>query len=194
MRVEVTMRVAVLAGLVACAPMTMTGCSRATMDIRCGPGNGTGKCPYGDAVSVATAATPDLFATPVYFNGGSPLPSGPYEVSYVDGCMKYSGYQGWAVNAYDETGCCNWWIISETPADRRTEAPGTIGFLVGAGGFQDFDACVAANRDVAPKTFFHPGGRIGIWLKDDPYADNLPGLDGRNPKWGLARLADCSGP
>jgi hypothetical protein len=158
-----------------------------------GAGAGGGDtCPFGEAVSKASAATPDQFATPVYFNGGAPVPAGRYRVSYVDGCMKYSATQGWAVNAYDETGCCTWWIVGETTGDRKIGAPGTIGFLVGQGGFSDFDACVAANRAIAPRTFEHAGGRLGIWLADSPYSDNLPGLDGRNPKWKLDRLTSCS--
>ena len=160
-----------------------------------GDGTDTGDtCSFGEAVSQATAATPQTFATPVSFNGGRPIPAGRYQVSYVDGCMKYSGAQDWAVNAYDETGCCNWWIVGETTADRKIEAPGTIGFLVGQGGFQEFDACVAANRILPPKTFDHAGGRLAIWLRDEPYGDNLPGLDGRNPTWRLDRMASCSAP
>jgi len=151
-------------------------------------------CSLGEAMSHAAADSPDEFAVPVFLNGGVAVPAGRYRVSYVDGCMKYSGTQGWAVNAYDETGCCNWWIVGETSFDRKIEAPGTIGFLVGQGGFQDFDACVNANRAIAPRTFEHAGGRLAIWLADSPYGDNLPGLDGRNPKWRIDRLASCAAP
>ena len=28
------------------------------------------------------------------------LPAGRYRVEYVDGCLKYSGSQGWSLNAY----------------------------------------------------------------------------------------------
>lgn len=169
------------------------GCSSSKKN---GPAGGDGgdTCPFGEAMNDATADSLDLFAAPAYFNGGEPVPAGRYQVSYVDGCMKYSATQGWAVNAYDETGCCQWWIVGETMADKKIEAPGTIGFLVGEGGFQDFDGCVTANQAVAAKTFDHTGGRLGIWLADEPYTDDVPGTDGRNPMWHIDRLASCFAP
>jgi hypothetical protein len=66
--------------------------------------------------------------------------------------------------------------------------PGTVGFMVGAGGFSTFGTCVAENRTRAPIEFAFGGGRLGVWLADEPYRDNLSGEDGRNPTWRLIKL------
>jgi hypothetical protein len=144
-------------------------------------------CVIGEESSDATASDPSLFGTPVYFNAGNPLPAGTYGVTYVDGCMKYASNQGWTVNNYDP-GCCNWWIIGETTADRKIVPPGTVGLVIGAGAFANFADCENASRAAAPRTFVHSGGRLGLWLQDSPYTDNFAGQDGRNPKWRLVRL------
>ena len=58
---------------------------------------------------------------------------------------------------------------------------GTVGFMVSSGGFATFDECVAANLALPATEFDFGGGRLGLWLEDRPYSDNLPGLDGRSP-------------
>jgi hypothetical protein len=148
-------------------------------------------CTIGEASSEATANDLSLFGTPVYFNGGNPLPAGTYRMTYVDGCMKYGGGQGWTVNAYGETGCCKWWLIGESTADRKLVPPGTIGYAAGSGAFASFADCENESRATAPLEFVHSGGRLGIWLQDSPYTDNLAGEDGRNPRWRLVRLGEC---
>ena len=130
----------------------------------------------------------DIFGGVARFAGGQILPAGRYRVEYVDGCLKYSGSQGWSLNAYAD-GHDGWWLVGETTADRIVMLPGTVGFIVGAGGFSTFGACVAENRTRAPIEFTFRGGRLGVWLADEPYDDNLSGEDRRNPTWRLIKLS-----
>jgi hypothetical protein len=129
----------------------------------------------------------DVFGAVARFAGGQHLPAGRYRVEYVDGCLKYSGTQGWSLHAYAD-GHDGWWLVGETTADRIVMPPGTVGFMVGAGGFSTFDACVAANRARAPLEFNFGGGSLGVWLADSYYEDNLLGEDGRSPTWRLIKL------
>jgi hypothetical protein len=55
-------------------------------------------------------------------------------------------------------------------------------------GFATFDECIAANQVVPPEDYYHPGGRLGVWLSDTPYYDNVPGENGRGPTWALEKL------
>jgi hypothetical protein len=52
--------------------------------------------------------------------------------------------------------------------------------------------CVAANLALEPVELEFAGGRLGVWLQDSPYSDNLAGVDGRNPSWSLTLLGDCA--
>jgi hypothetical protein len=164
-------------------------------DARSDASDGIGEAndaPITCAIDEATTRDPTV-GVPVYFNGGNSLAPGTYEVEYVDGCMKYSGGQGWTVNAYDPPECCNWWIIGETTSDRKIEPPGAVGFLVGAGAYENFEDCVTASKMAPPRRFAHTGGKLGIWLQDIPYTDNIKGIDGRNPKWRLTRIPCVDG-
>jgi hypothetical protein len=135
-------------------------------------------CDFGIVVS-------DVFGSVVAFNGGAALPAGHYRITYVDGCMKYSGDQGWTVNAYAEgAGSDMYWLVDGNHDD-VIMPPGTVGFIVGDGAYADFDDCVAANIVLAPIDFDFGGGVLGVWLEDDPYADNVAGENGRNPTWKL---------
>lgn len=162
------------------------------------PGGGAG-CDYGDALSAATNQSLDLFGAPVYFNDGASLPAGEYILKYEDGCMKYNAGQAWALHAYAQNGGrANWWIVAP-PVSGNTPVkvafpPGSVGYQLGRGGFATFEECVAANRQLATMTIQHTGGPLGVWLDDSPYADNVAGSDGRNPKWSLTKVGECSGP
>ena len=153
--------------------------------------DGAGSCDLGSAASFATQQSLDLFGQIVYFDDGKTLPAGHYRVQYVDGCMKYSSAQDWAVQAYAD-GSDAFWLVGATSADRILMPPGTVGILVGSGGFATFDECVAANLALPPEEFDFAGGPIGVWLSDSLYSDNVAGTDGRNPKWSLTLLGDCS--
>lgn len=68
--------------------------------------------------------------------------------------------------------------------------PGTIGYAPGAGAFTSFDDCVAASRAVAPVEFeLATEQRVGVWLLDSPYSDNMAGVEGNNPRWRLDNIS-----
>jgi hypothetical protein len=147
-------------------------------------------CVIGDAQNIDASQDVNLFGQVIYFNDDQPIPAGRYLVSYVDGCMKYASFQGWAVNAIP--GGNSWWLVGSSPGEQILQLPGTMGYMPGEGGFASFDDCVAANLLVPPIAFDHAGGVLGVWLADSPYDDNLPGVDGRNPRWRLTRLSECN--
>jgi hypothetical protein len=128
--------------------------------------------------------------TPTFFEDGDPIPAGQYAITYVEGCMKYAADQGWTVNATPDIGCCSWFLIGDTPTDRRGPLPGNVGFIVGLGGHLEYDACVAASRMSAPVMITHPGGRLGVVLQDSAYEDNVTGEDD-NPTWRLSGTLTC---
>jgi hypothetical protein len=104
--------------------------------------------------------------------------------------MKYGGGQGWTVNAYAD-GSAGWWLVGATTSDKIKVLPGTIGYAVGAGAFDQFEDCVSASKLAAPVMFTHAGGKLGVWLQDAPYSDNTAGVNDRNPVWRLQRV-DCT--
>jgi hypothetical protein len=148
-------------------------------------------CDLGEVASSGTQANLDLFGTVIYFGDGATLPAGRYRATYVDGCMKYGGGQDWTIHAYAGAEPFGWWFVGETTADKIVAPPGTVGYATSNGAFATFDECVAANLALAPLEFDFTGGKIGVWLQDSPYSDNLAGADGRNPKWQLSLLAPC---
>lgn len=148
-------------------------------------------CAVGEAGSFATNEDLDLFGDVVYFNAGKPLPAGRYRISYVDGCMLYMIGQAWAVHG-SQAGNYAFWLVGESSTDQIMMPPGTYGYQVGSGGYATFAECVTANQALEPVEFEHGGGRLGIWLQDNPYADNLAGEEGRNPKWALTLLGSCT--
>jgi hypothetical protein len=103
--------------------------------------------------------------------------------------MKYDGGAGWSTHSgVNEVG----WYLGKAAGDKLEKPPGTIGHRIGRGGFEDFEACVEANRQTEPVELEFEGGKLGIWLFDRPYRDNIAGPDGRNPAWRLDRVGDCS--
>lgn len=156
-----------------------------------GGGDGDSSCELGEVSSTGTNENLDLFGRVVYFADGIALPAGRYRIKYVDGCMKYSSAQDWAVHAYPNAEPDGWWLVGADTTDKVAVPPGTIGFLVSNGGFATFDECVAANLALSPADFDFAGGKLGVWLQDNPYSDNAAGADDRNPKWTLKLLGDC---
>jgi hypothetical protein len=144
----------------------------------------------GDSMVLCDAGTVvgDVFGQVRYFAGGSTLPAGHYRVTYIDGCMKYSSGQGWTVQAYgpgSPAGSDAWWLVGSTTAAKIIMPPGTVGYLVGEGAYASFDDCVTANLELPPVEFDFEGGKIGLWVEDSPYSDNVPGPGGRSPTWHL---------
>lgn len=147
---------------------------------------GFGGCSLGQATSLASDQSLDLFGNITYFANGKDLPAGRYRIAYVDGCMKFSASLPWSVNNALSTG---WWLVGAASDDRVVALPGKADNipLLGAATFEE---CVARNRMLGPKEFDFAGGKLGIWLDDGPYTDNLAGDGGRNPTWQLTLLVN----
>lgn len=161
-------------------------------DIGDGDGNGDGDsdigdgCKLGEAGSFATDQMLNLFGEVVLFVKGKDLPKGRYRVVYEDGCMKYGPVFGWTVNNSTD-GPEGWWLVSGSSSTKVKKLPGKdTSFAY----FSTLDECVAANKGVAPVEFEFDGGKLGIWLNDNPYTDNSAGDNGRNPKWKLTLLVE----
>jgi hypothetical protein len=145
------------------------------------PGDAAASCQLGTVVG-------DVFGGTTYFAGGASLSPGRYRVTYVDGCMKYNPSQDWSVNAYalgDPAGSDHWWFSSQGQLVTSVIPPGTVGFLVGQGGYGTFDECVQANLALPPIEVTLQAGPLGVELQDSPYSDNLVGPDGGAPTWSL---------
>ena len=152
---------------------------------------GASSCELGEVSSTGTNQNLDLFGNIVYFADGIELPAGRYRITYLDGCMKYSAAQDWALHAYAGAEPDGWWFVGNDQTQKVVVPPGTVGFLASSGGFTSFDQCVAANLALAPVEFAFAGGKLGAWLQDSPYTDNQAGESNRNPKWKLTLLGDC---
>jgi len=150
-------------------------------------------CGFGTATSLATPGNLDLFGTIAYFGDGGVLSPGSYRVQYVDGCMKYGGGQDWTIHAYAD-GHDAWWLVGDSTSQKWLMPPGTVGYSASNGAFVAFADCVTANLALPPTDFEFDGGRIGVWLQDSPYSDNMAGESGRNPAWNLTRRGACVAP
>jgi hypothetical protein len=149
-----------------------------------------GGCSLGEASSLASDQSLDLFGSITYFAKGKVLPAGHYRVAYVDGCMKFNPVLPWSVNNAASSG---WWLVGASSSERVVGLPGNTdnGFLSNLSGFAE---CVAKNQALPPKEFNFVGGKLGIWLDDGPYTDNQAGEGGRNPTWRLTLLVDACPP
>jgi hypothetical protein len=156
-----------------------------------GGAGGASTCELGEAASAATNQALDLFGTVVYFDDGAQLPAGRYRVTYLDGCMKYASTQDWTIHAYANGENAAWWLVGASTGDRVVVPPGTSGYATSNGAYATFEECVAANAALAPIEFDFAGGKLGVWVLDSNYGDNVAGTDGRNPKWKLTLLGDC---
>jgi hypothetical protein len=142
--------------------------------------------------------TADIFGAPTFFDDGASLAAGTYRLRNNGGCMRYGPGQNWTVNAY-ASGVVSWWVVGADTSSRLFIPPGTTGFerVPGSvdrdiGSFSSFAACDAANRALPSRDFDHPGGKLGLWLRDEIYGDNSPGENGKNPSWTLSRVtAEC---
>jgi hypothetical protein len=143
-------------------------------------------CELGSASSFATMSDLNLFGQIVYYEDGGSLPPGRYRAKYVSGCMKYDYVFSWQVQAQAPgPGAAGFWFVGDTSDDRIVMPPGSTS------SYPVFDDCVRANQAVPPEEFQFDGGKIGVWLNDTPYSDNIPGGDGGNPNWQLTLLGVC---
>jgi hypothetical protein len=155
-----------------------------------GGAGGGDPCDVGAEFNGATPGNLDLFGVPFYFNEGNQVPAGTYEFTYVDGCMKYQDGQPWTVNAYASGTYATWQVIGEDPDTFLGSLPGKSE-LIGGGAPEDFETCVAASKLATPLVIVIAApSKLGVRLNDSPVTDNIAGIDGRNPKWGLRKL-DC---
>jgi len=144
-------------------------------------------CSLGAASSSATGTSLENFGNIAYFAGGSALPPGPYRLAYEDGCLKYGLFQDWTVH---NTAFSGFWLVGENRDDHVLRPPGTQGAFEAMGAFSTYEACVAANRTLAPVSFMHRGGALGIVLDDTPFFDNTTGP--ANPRWRLEQTGTCA--
>lgn len=156
-----------------------------------GGAGGAATCDLGEVASAGTQQNLDLFGQIIYFAEGASLPAGRYRATYVDGCMKYGGGQDWTIHAYAGAEPFGWWLVGETTGTKIVVPPGIVGYSAANGAFAAFEDCVNANKALPPLEFDFAGGKLGVWLQDSPYTDNLAGQDGRNPKWQLTLLGEC---
>lgn len=146
----------------------------------CVPGVSPSSLP--DTVMVQVTS-PDTIQppAPVYFAAGADLPSGRYRITYLDGCFQVTPFVfGWiAQHDVLDRGV---WVVSGSTSDKRFRAPPR------PGSHPTFQACVAAGRDSPPIDFDFGGGKLGVWLNDSPYNDNVAGEGGVNPTFRLEFL------
>ncbi len=150
-----------------------------------------GSCELGSATSAATAQELDVLGNIVYYIDAQTLPAGRYRVEYTGGCFKVNFLFDWTVQAGPATDD-GWWLVGENTDDRVLKLPGTG--VVGSAtptGFSKFQDCVDANLALPPVEFDFAGGKLGVWLDDNPYLDNAVGEGGANPAWQLTLLKEC---
>ena len=109
--------------------------------------------------------TPDILsATVSWFDGGADFPAGEYVVAYVTGAMQYAYGAEWKVN-FNDTG--NGFHVTDDGGND----------VFGPGNDNHYDSvaeCEAGNAGLQI-TYNHTGGKIGMYLEDDPYDDNSGG-------------------
>ena len=135
------------------------------------------------------------------FNGGADVPAGTYKINYVEGCIMYSGGQNWTVHAYEPSAngtpaYASFVLVGETSADVKMAALPPQAWMFGPNGnngVADFAGCVAAQKAASTAIeYAHAGGKLGVYVNDSPYGDNVAGEGGKNPKWSIRmKTAAC---
>lgn len=126
---------------------------------------------------VFNTVTPYIFSSEIqWFSGdSSDFPEGLYEVRYVEGAMKYNGSFGWSVN----------YSVTAGFLVKYNDGANEVSAVVITGDFVNQAAAEAANAGQKVQ-FTHTGGKIGIYLKDSPYNDNVEGDP--NPTFTLVKV------
>ena len=135
------------------------------------------------------------------FNGGADVPAGTYKINYVEGCIMYSGGQNWTVHAYEPSAngtpaYASFVLVGETSADVKMAALPPQAWMFGPNGnngVADFAGCVATQKAASTAIeYAHAGGKLGVYVNDSPYGDNVAGEGGKNPKWSIRmKTAAC---
>lgn len=128
--------------------------------------------------------TPDINSgTRSYWNLAQDIPAGNYRIAYVNGAVRYNASGEWWLN-HDNNSPFGGYRIAYNNDAATAVFPGTASSTDGTHFFSQAEVEAAnAGRSI---TFAHTGGRIGVYLSDQPYADNLPGSP--NPTFKLETL------
>lgn len=152
---------------------------------------GAESCGLGAISNSATQQQLDVFGSVVYYVDGQSLPPGRYRVQYTGGCFKFNFLFAWSVQGGDATRD-GWFLVGDSPSERVLKLPGTgLSGTSTASGFSSFQDCVDANLALPAAEFDFAGGKLGVWLEDSPYVDNVVGEGGANPAWKLTLLTEC---
>lgn len=119
--------------------------------------------------------------TIAWFSSGENFPAGDYKVEYVNGALKYNPSFDWQLNYSAAHG----YYITFNGGTSIINAPGDTN----AYGTQAALEAANAGQFV---TFHHSGGKIGMYLFDDPYGDNLGGDP--NPTFRLYKICEIEPP
>jgi len=123
--------------------------------------------------------TGDVFGSVIYFNGGNALPpsqGGRYTVTYIGGCLKHYNRRTYWEDVK------SWFLVgnSSDTVIVRLPPPGTSNRYAT---FKDCEDGTLA-RDPLSVDFTLPlASKIGVWLNDPVYIDNVPGTP--SPTWKL---------
>lgn len=126
-------------------------------------------------------------ATPSYFNSGASWPAGIYRITYVEGALKYNSAFGWGLN---DSAAHRFTILYDDGASE----------VVGPSlDYQKFatQADLETHNSGQFVEFTHIGGKIGVYLEDFPYTDNVAGAP--TPVFRLSKVCepepvfDCNG-
>lgn len=118
--------------------------------------------------------------TPSYFGSSFNYPAGFYRVTYTGGALQYNP-------AFD-------FGLNDSAIHRFTILynDGAVEVVAPALDYQKFATQAALESHNAGQfvEFTHAGGKIGVYLEDFPYSDNVPGSP--NPTYQLSRI--CTAP
>lgn len=123
-----------------------------------------------DAWMEETTPANPVTGTTVWFDGGAAIAAGTYDLTYIEGAMKYRNADDaqWKIHRDAKYG----WRIVDINGKVKAKCPGrTVGYTSQA-------ECEAANAG-ATTSFVWPGGVMGLKLVDLLYRDNVAG--GPNP-------------
>jgi len=135
-------------------------------------------------------------ATVVYFGDGANFAAGTYSVEWVSGVITFSqGVQGYRLHVGDHRYFVRYKTAGDIDADLALKPDSEVEYPT------DLDAQEAYRTTLTEAdktvTFVHTGGKIGVWLQDDPYPDNRPGPVTGNPVFRLCAVDDqtsCDAP
>jgi len=137
--------------------------------------------PLDFCVDGAVQVQGDVLGQVKYINGGASLPAGDYVAIFDRGCMQFSSGAKWTVSE-GTTGTYQWYLVGQQTSSRIAELPGT------KNSFNTFLECQTANQQLVSQ-FHHNGGKVGVWLKDSSYNDNVVGQ--YPPTWVIGRKISC---